>query len=204
VGTGPGCPDARFRHDRLHHDQQPPTATTTRTVIAPATSQPTTSVSPSPTGQATGGTGAGGAAPNPEAAQCITNHLKGDFAEGSAGASNVDEELQLTNTGSTDCTLQGWPGVSLVGDSNGTQIGLPAVLDRTTPHATVALKPGTTAVARFHYVQADAFDAGTCKPVTGDGFRVYPPGSKTSLFIPAKVRGCTAGNKKIFTVGAFH
>jgi hypothetical protein len=33
---------------------------------------------------------------------------------------------------------------------------------------------------------------------------VYPPGSKTSLFIAAKgVKGCTTGNETIFTVGAF-
>jgi hypothetical protein len=134
----------------------------------------------------------------------MTGHLKGDFAGQSAGASNVDEELQLTNTGTSDCTLQGWPGVSLVGHGNGTQIGKAAVFDRTTTHTTVALKPGTAAVAHFHYVQADAFPASTCKPITGDGFRVYPPGSKTSLFIPAKVRGCTAGSETIFTVGALH
>jgi hypothetical protein len=185
-----------------------PTATTTRTVTATSTPQPSTNVTATPTSGATTGTGTGtgaeGAAPNPQAAMCTTSHLKGEFAGETAGASNVDEELQLTNTGTNDCTLQGWPGVSLVGHGNGTQIGKAAVFDRTTTHATVALKPGTAAVAHFHYVQADAFTASTCKPITGDGFRVYPPGSKTSLFIPAKVRGCTAGNETIFTVGAFH
>lgn len=184
-----------------------PAPTTTRTVTAP-TAPTSPAVVPAPTsGAATGtptGTGAEGAAPNSDAARCTTSHLKGGFAGRSAGASNVDEELQLTNTGTSDCTLQGWPGVSLVGNGNGTQIGKAAVLDRTTTHATVALKPGTAAVAHFHYVQADAFTASSCKPVTGDGFRIYPPGSKTSLFIPSTVRGCTAGKETIFTVGALH
>jgi len=189
-----------------------PTPTTARTVTGTmtATSSATPpavppTVSPTDTAGADTGTGADGRAPEEDAAQCTTEHLKGDFAGRTAGASNVEEELHLTNTGTTDCTLQGWPGVSLVGEDNGTQIGQPAEFDRNTAHATVALKPGTTAVARFHYVQADAFDPGTCRPVTGDGFRVYPPGSKTSLFIPAEgVRGCTAGNETIFTIGALH
>ncbi|WP_439689821.1 DUF4232 domain-containing protein [Curtobacterium sp. SP.BCp] len=194
-----------------------PTPTATRTVTATASSDVTpptsasTSSSSTPSASATDnaggdtGTGAGGRAPDANASRCTTEHLKGAFAGQDAGASNVDEELQLTNTGTTDCTLQGWPGVSLVGDSNGTQIGQPAEFDRSTAHEVVSLKPGTTAVAHFHYVQADAFDQATCKPVTGDGFRVYPPGSTTSLFIAASgVKGCTAGNEKIFTVGAFH
>ncbi|WP_181420624.1 DUF4232 domain-containing protein [Curtobacterium sp. MCPF17_046] len=187
-----------------------PTPTTTRTVTA--TAAPTSAGTPpttSPAASATDdtgahtGTGADGRAPDEDGARCTADDLEGDFAGREAGASNVEEELQLTNTGTTDCTLQGWPGVSLVGDSDGTQIGQPAEFDRSTAHDTVTLKPGRAAVARFHYVQADAFDPGTCKPVTGDGFRVYPPGSKTSLFIPAEgVRGCTAGNETIFTVGA--
>lgn len=182
----------------------------TRTVTAAPTSSVSPSVSstaPSPSASATaGGTGTGsaGRAPDGSAARCTTDHLTGAFAGEDAGASNVDEEVQLTNTGTTDCTLQGWPGVSLVGGGNGTQIGQPAELDRSTAHATVTLKPGTTAAAHFHYVQADAFDQAACKPAVGDGFRVYPPGSKTSLFIAAKgVKGCTTGNETIFTVGAF-
>lgn len=192
-----------------------PTPTATRTVTATASSAATppasASSSSAPSASATDnaggdtGTGTGGQASDENASRCTTDNLKGAFAGRDAGASNVDEELQLTNTGTTDCTLQGWPGVSLVGDNNGTQIGQPAEFDRSTAHAVVSLKPGTTAVAHFHYVQADAFDQATCKPATGDGFRMYPPGSTTSLFIAASgVKGCTAGNEKIFTVGAFH
>ncbi|MDP4332409.1 DUF4232 domain-containing protein [Curtobacterium sp. A7_M15] len=192
-----------------------PTPTATRTVTATASSAATppasASSSSAPSASATDnaggdtGTGAGGRAPDENASRCTTDHLKGVFAGQDAGASNVDEELQLTNTGTTDCTLQGWPGVSLVGNNNGTQIGQPAEFDRSTAHEVVSLKPGTTAVAHFHYVQADAFDQATCKPATGDGFRVYPPGSTTSLFIAATgVKGCSAGSEKIFTVGAFH
>ncbi len=154
-----------------------PTPTTARTVTVTATRSATApavppTVSPIDTAGADTGTGTAGRAPDEDALRCTTEHLKGNFAGRTAGASNVEEELHLTNTGTTDCTLQGWPGVSLVGEDNGTQIGQPAEFDRSTAHATVALKPGTTAVTRLHYVQADAFDPGTCRPVTGDGFRV--------------------------------
>jgi len=125
----------------------------------PITTQPATATSTatppavSPTDNPAGDTrpGAAGRAPDENAARCTTGHLTGDFAGRTAGASNVEEELHLTNTGTTDCTFQGWPGVSLVGENNGTQIGEPAEFDRSTAHMTVALKPGTTAVARFHF-----------------------------------------------------
>lgn len=88
-----------------------PAPTATRTVTATATSSATpTSTSSSPSASATDnaggdtGTGASGSAPDENASRCTTDHLKGAFAGQDAGASNVDEELQLTNTGTSDCT----------------------------------------------------------------------------------------------------
>lgn len=48
------------------------------------------------------GSGAAGRAPDENAVRCMTGHLTGDFAGRTAGASNVEEELHLTNTGTTD------------------------------------------------------------------------------------------------------
>ncbi len=41
---------------------------------------------------------------------------------GAASAGSMHYELTLTNTGSTSCTGR-FPGVSFVGDGNGTQLG---------------------------------------------------------------------------------
>jgi hypothetical protein len=170
-----------------------PTATTTVTrTTAPSSPSSEPSSSPStPTGTSTdaqggdtGGTVTGGGL-------CTVAQLTGGTAAGSGGAagSNIIH-LTFTNKGSTSCKLQGWPGVSFVGDGNGTQIGAAATFDRTSPHPTVTLAPGAVAVAPLKIVQAANFDKSLCKPLAADGFRVYPPGSKAALYI--KAAGYTA------------
>ena len=91
--------------------------------------------------------------------------------------------LALRNTGSTTCTLQGWPGVSFVGGGSGEQIGAAARRDEASAHPTVTLAPGAVAVAPLQITQAEDYPAAKCEPVAADGFRVYPPGSTESLFV---------------------
>jgi hypothetical protein len=74
--------------------------------------------------------------------------------------------------------------VSFVGDTNGTQIGNAATLDRAAPHPTVTLASGQEAVAPLKVTNSENYPESTCDPTSPDGFRVYPPGSKDSLFVP--------------------
>ena len=126
---------------------------------------------------------------------CSTGQLRGSVVQGSGGSAGaIGVDLALTNTGSGTCTLQGWSGVSLVGDSNGTQLGAAARQDRATyPHATVALRSGGTAYVPVEITQAQNYSASTCKPQQAQGFRVYPPGQTASLYIPYSVTACTTG-----------
>ena len=99
--------------------------------------------------------------------------------------------LVLTNKSTSACTLQGWPGVSFVGGGNGTQIGQAAAFDKTSSHAVVTLAgSGGTAKSTLRIVQAGNYSAADCKPTKADGFRVYPPGQKASIF--ASKTGFTA------------
>jgi hypothetical protein len=181
-----------------------PTATATKTVTqdpAPSTSAPvTTPTTPAPT---TGSSsGSGGTA----AGECTTANLTGSttIANGGGAAGSTYIDIVLTNKGSASCTVQGWPGVSIVGGGNGTQIGQPAVLDRTSAHGTVTLASGAAAKAQLRIVSAGAYDASTCQPEAGDGYRVYPPGQKASLFISASgVEGCKSTAVSLLTVQAF-
>jgi hypothetical protein len=129
----------------------------------------------------------------PVEGQCATSALTGSIAQGSGGAAgSVGVTLVLTNTGTSECALQGWPGVSFVGDGNGTQLGKPADFDRSTPHPTVTLAPGGTAQAALLITDALNYPSADCVPQQADGFRVYPPGSKESLFVKdATVAACT-------------
>jgi hypothetical protein len=112
--------------------------------------------------------------------------------------------LALRNTGETTCTVQGWPGVSFVGGGNGTQIGAPAGLDRSVPAPTVTLAPGDTAVAPLKITRAENVPAGDCSPVEPEGFRVYPPGSKQSLFVASTdYTACRSSDAELLSVQAF-
>lgn len=157
-------------------------------------------------------TGTGSSSPRPTATstsqpvqgQCATSDLSGSIGPGGGGAAgSVEVTLVLTNNGSSQCSLQGWPGVSFVGDGNGTQLGNAADFDRNSPHDTVVLQPGGTAQAALKIVQAMNYPEADCKPQKADGFRVYPPGSTDSLFIKdSSVTACTTTTVTLLTVRA--
>ena len=134
---------------------------------------------------------------------CATAHLTGalsaDPQGGSAGHSYQD--LVLTNHGAT-CTLQGWPGTSLVGTS-GNQLGAAATFVTSSPHGTVTLATNGTAKAVIAIAQAGDYGS-SCTAAAATGFRIYPPGQKAALFVPgSRLTACTQTNIKLLTVTAF-
>lgn len=167
-----------------------PSSSATRTVTATATPGSSAIGTPSAAGQAAPSPGATptGTAGSSDASgsTCTVSSLAGGTEAGSGGAAgSTIIHITLRNTGSTTCTLQGWPGVSFVGDGDGTQIGAAATLDRSSAHPTMTLRPGQIAVAPLKIANAEDFSNAACSPVAADGFRVYPPGSKESLYVPA-------------------
>lgn len=119
---------------------------------------------------------------------------------GAAGSEHFD--VLFTNTGGTTCALRGTPGVSVVGDGNGTQLGKPA--DRIqTGVRTVRLGVGLSVAAPLRVV-----DIGTnggplvgCTVQKGDGYRVYAPHSRKAVLVddPSAV-ACVRG-PSFMTVG---
>ncbi|QCR42218.1 DUF4232 domain-containing protein [Curtobacterium sp. SGAir0471] len=172
-------------------DAATPTATETVTATPSASSSSVASSVPSSgsstSSSASGGSASGGSASGGSGAageRCATGSLTGSIEPGSGGAAgSTIVHLALRNTGSTTCTLQGWPGVSFVGGGSGEQIGAAATRDESSAHPTVTLAPGATAVAPLKITQAENYPTATCDPVAADGFRVYPPGSTESLFV---------------------
>ena len=193
------------------------TSTPTATETVTATPAPTTSSSGSaasspadPSSSAssgTGGTGSsaggtGGSADGP--ARCAADDLTGSIEPGSGGAAGSQiVHLALRNTGATTCTLQGWPGISFVGGGDGAQIGAAARQEKSAPHPTVTLRAGDTAVAPLQIVTASNFAAADCGPKAADGFRVYPPGSKASLFVrDTGLTACSVSSAQVLSVQA--
>jgi hypothetical protein len=160
------------------------------TTVPPSSPNPATASSSAPAASGTPGSSVpAGSAPASSAstAACLSSHLKASIGGGAgAGMSQDHTGLNLTNTGSTPCTLYGYPGVSWVAGLDGHQVGSAATKLATSTgprEATVTLAPGATASAALNIVQAAVISKSACKPVPVEGLRVYPPGETAALFI---------------------
>jgi Domain of unknown function (DUF4232) len=122
--------------------------------------------------------------------RCLSSHLAGSIASENGGgtAGSVHETLKLKNTGSADCTLYGYPGVSWVTGNSGRQVGAAAVRVTGVKEGTVLLPPG--AVAQADLTEADPGNYPDCSPTVTRGFRVYPPGETAALFVARPGRAC--------------
>ena len=125
-------------------------------------------------------------------AACTTGDLKLGIAEASGGAAAGSNYLLITfrNTSSAPCTLYGWPGVSLVGDGNGTQLGAAAVRVDSGAQKTVTLQPGKQTTALLQVAQAGNYSSSACDPATADGFRIYVPNQKAAVFVKKSTPAC--------------
>ena len=116
---------------------------------------------------------------------CLANQLTATLGAGAGGgAGHMYPVLVLTNKGSTACTVKGYPGVSFVGNGNGTQLGAAATREAAgIPITTLTLAPGQAAHSQLSITVAGNYDPTTCKPKAADGLRVYPPDETHSLFV---------------------
>jgi hypothetical protein len=117
---------------------------------------------------------------------CTSADLQASLGGGAgAGMSQNHTGLQLRNTGSSACTLYGYPGVSWVRGASGIQTGAAAVrqADPDGTETTVTLAPGALASAPLDIVDAAVISPSECKPVAVRGLRIYPPGQKAALFL---------------------
>lgn len=127
---------------------------------------------------------------------CTTPDLKidADNMQGAAGSTLLD--VVFTNTGDEECSLEGYPGVSLVTDNNGTQLGASADREESGDSEKVTLQPGDRATASVRITKVGALDPEECSPKAADGIRVYPPEETRSAYIELKgLEGCTGKDK---------
>jgi hypothetical protein len=157
---------------------------TTTTVAAPpgpaasatseppaATAAPTTT--PAPTTSGTPATAGAQAA----SSRCTVTDLRMRIGRGDPGAGNIYYPLEFTNTTQRPCTLDGYPGVSLI-RGDGSVIGKPA--DRQGPGGqAVRIAAGQTVQADLHTLNKGV-KGGSCwrQPTF---LMVYPPGSTESM-----------------------
>jgi hypothetical protein len=177
------------------------------TAGAGASSAPSASPTAAPSSAATAASGAASSAGATattgasSSSRCTVGDLRIRFANdrGGAGAGNVEGALTFTNTGSTACTLSGFPGVSFVGGGNGTQVGAAATrTDDAVRSRTLA--PGKAVTAALRRTQPGNY-GDDCQQTKVDGFRVYPPDSTESAFVAFKTTGCKSTAAPLLQVG---
>ena len=115
---------------------------------------------------------------------CQTKDLSLSLGQADGAAGSVYEPLRLTNTGSSACTMYGYPGVSFVTAGSGDQVGAAATRNPQHSALTVTLAPGATAESVVQVVNHENYSPSQCKAADVSGFRVYPPGNKAAAYVP--------------------
>jgi hypothetical protein len=99
--------------------------------------------------------------------------------QGNGALGTIYYPLQFTNLSGRQCTLDGFPGVSVLG-SNGQRLGSPADWEHTSPPHPVVLNPGATAHTLLAYHDVAVSEQG-CHPVgSADLLSVIPPGQRAA------------------------
>lgn len=135
------------------------------------------------------------------AAGCATKDLRVTVVNAEGAAGSVYQNIDFTNTGSTSCTLYGYPGVSLGSGTPFTQIGAAATRSTAAPPAVVTLAPGQTGNALLRVTQAQNYPSATCAPKTTTYLQIYPPGQTTAIYLAYQSTGCTSKAVNLLTIG---
>jgi len=141
------------------------------------------------------------AATSAAAPACATADLqaKPGVAQGAAGS--VYQVIDFTNIGTAECTLYGYPGVSLAAGTPVTQVGAAASRSTTAPATLVTLAPGQTANALLRIVQAENYPTSMCSPKATTYLQIYPPNQTTPIYLSYASTGCAMTSVKLLTIG---
>ena len=132
--------------------------------------------------------------------RCSTSQLSIKVGAIQAALGTERFPLVFTNTATSSCLLQGFPGVSFEGPS-GAQIAVAAERLGTTDGPTILVAPGTSATADAIVHEVASVACG--RPRTAEGFRVYPPNQYTSLLVPSRNAICQNAPPSTLQIYAF-
>lgn len=126
---------------------------------------------------------------------CTTDALSVSLRPGQPAAGNRYAGLVLTNSSSSACRTQGWPGLQLTGE-DGEKIPTEVVRDHSTPSRPLTLAPGGHASARLHWTvvpgEGDPADGKCPGPAA---VRVIPPDQRTAKSAPWKLGEVCGGGE---------
>ena len=140
-----------------------------------------------------------GSAPSPCTADALDYEVPVPV-KGPGGSASSTTSLVLRNTGTTTCTLYGYPGVSFVAGDDRHQAGAAADRRSGTAPARVTLVPGSAALAPLT-IAANASVGAACQPTDVVGLLVYPPGSTEAVLVDRPATACGGPDAHQLVVG---
>lgn len=132
--------------------------------------------------------------------RCTTAQLTITIGPSKGAAGTELLPLVFTNTGSSACLLQGFPGVSFEAPS-GAQVASPATRVGTLRGPTIRVSPGSSATSEVVYRQTAGLSC--ADPSSVSGLRVYPPNQYSSLTVRASLEVCEGAPANTLAVSAF-
>jgi hypothetical protein len=160
-----------------------------------ATTAPGAAVTPVPSADP-GGTPAAVSGPAPCATSAL--HVSVSRSQGVAAGSSYFP-IVFTNVSTASCTLYGYPGVSFVTGTGGSQIGIPATENPAHPRKLITLAPGQAGHAELQVVDAQNYPPADCGMVTAHWVKVYPPNQTAPVYASFTAQACTKA-RPILTV----
>jgi hypothetical protein len=160
-----------------------------------ATTAPGAAVTPVPSADP-GGTPAAVSGPAPCATSAL--HVSVSRSQGVAAGSSYFP-IVFTNVSTASCTLYGYPGVSFVTGTGGSQIGIPATENPAHPRKLITLAPGQAGHAELQVVDAQNYPPADCGMVTAHWVKVYPPNQTAPAYASFTAQACTKA-RPILTV----
>lgn len=139
-------------------------------------------------------------ATSPAVASCTTPHLKLSISNQSGTAGTMYMNADLTNIGSTACTLTGYPTVFLANGS-GSTTGMGAEPTSDYPPVVITLAAGAVAHTLLAFPDAGNFATpGICSGPSANLY-VYPPASTTYLQTPLVQQACPGFRATALKIG---
>jgi Protein of unknown function (DUF4232) len=132
---------------------------------------------------------------------CATRDLQAKLANGQGAAGSLYQNIDFTNVGSTQCSLFGYPGVSIGTGMPFKQVGTAATRSTAASAAVVTLAPGQTANALLRVTQALNYPSAKCSPAKTTYLQVYPPNQTTAIYVAYSSTGCTSTSVNLLTIG---
>jgi hypothetical protein len=150
-------------------------------------------------------TGNGGSAQNADAGSngCATGHVSVKLGTSDSGLTHRSLVLLFTNSGSSTCTLTGYPGATVTNNGQynfapyvNAQRSLTGYMGGTSTVTTVSLAPGATASAILEWDAAPTdgseANAANCPGMAGGYLEITPPNTTVASKFDPPTDMCTA------------